>query len=189
MVWFKPNKTKEAASRAVDAFQGRVGEYFTGSNKKRFEKKVDEIIDKKAEGLFDAMASKQFSAVDKALEKETKKALQDGFFKRNFKRLGIGAAVVGGVVGLGLIASNMRKNRSHVTAEHDAELDALAAASMPMQVPQPMEAAGPADGRGEYEWRNKVGGRSPQIAGPNQPAMTAVSADSVQNLGAPPSRA
>ncbi len=98
------------------------------------------------------------------------------------KKTGLAAALVGGTVALGVIASRMGSKRRYRPEDNidqaQADLAALQA-SMPM---------GPADGRAPNEWQNKMRpGAAAQVAA--QPAMTAVAPESVQDLGAPtPSR-
>lgn len=101
------------------------------------------------------------------------------------KKGAIGAAIVGGVAALGLWANSMRKSsaRASQDALHTGEMDALRAQQEQM-MQQAALAAGPADGRAPNEWQTRVRpGSAPQVA--VGPAMTAVPADQVQDLGAP----
>src|SRR5262249_44232609 len=105
-----------------------------------------------------------------------------GVMKSGAKKAGIAAAILGGIATLGIMARSMAKNRSRVSPNAGmADLEALEA-SLPQTAA--LE-AGPAPGRGEGEWQNRVRPGAAQQAAA-QPALTAVPEQSVQDLS--PSR-
>jgi hypothetical protein len=100
----------------------------------------------------------------------------------------IGAAIIGGIAAVGVFANNLRSNRAKATRDEirNAPVD---------DVPPLMTAAdlaamqqGPADGRAPNEWQSRVRPGAAQVQGPANPAMTAVDPNSVQDLGATPTR-
>ncbi|MDX2074325.1 MAG: hypothetical protein SFX19_08200 [Alphaproteobacteria bacterium] len=106
--------------------------------------------------------------------------------------MGIAAVVAGGV---GLLAYDAM-NGSRRGKEFNSETDEQVAQIPPMLTPQdlmmqpaPGELAGPADGRGEYDFRNMVnasrgrGLEQPEVKAV-QPRMSVIDPDNVRDLGA-----
>lgn len=101
----------------------------------------------------------------------------------------IGAVVVGGIAALGIMANRSRAQAARDTRDEiaNAPLDLPPVAIPQMMPPQPLE-AGPAEGRAQGEWVNRVAPERAGIAAQQNPAaqpkMSVVPDSSVQDLGA-----
>lgn len=179
MVWPFDRKTRGL----VKELRGHIAEQMNSpSGKADMKRAVRDAMESRVENLTDKLVKNELAVAEKAFDKEAKKILQGGFFKRNLRRAGIGAAVVGGIAALGIVASSLRRNNSRVPVNNDmSDLDALEAGLPPLDTGA---SVGPADGRAPGEWQRRVRPDGPVI-GPNQPSMTAVPSESVQDLNAP----
>jgi hypothetical protein len=191
MGWWSDFKAGRDARRAVEVNVSETVAAMREAAKESMAEAKAEGIEKASREMGQRHSKKVLAEAEKKFAKETEKAFkpslatrigQEGLWevtKGGMKKAGIVALAVGGVAALGIAANSMRKSRrperGATHAAMDRELEMLQAQQ------QLMLESGPQAGRGEYDWRNRVRGGA--VQGPDQPALTAVSSESVQNLG------